>query len=65
MLDLGVTVVLGSDAAAPDRGYDLFRHMAQCMHYHRRHFRDSAVLPPEKLLEMATIDSARALGLER
>ena len=64
LLDLGVTVVLGSDAAAPDRGYDMFRHMAQCMHYHRRHFRDSDVLPPEKLLEMTTIDSARALGLE-
>ena len=65
LLDLGVTVVLGSDAAAPDRGYDLFRHMAQCMHYHRRHFRDSGVLPPEKLLEMATVDAACALGLER
>ncbi len=64
LLDLGVTVVLGSDAAAPDRGYDMFRHMAQCMHYHRRHFRDADVLPPEKLLEMTTIDSARALGLD-
>ena len=36
----GITVALGSDAAAPDRGYDMFRHMAFCMHYHRRHFRD-------------------------
>jgi len=58
-------VALGSDAAAPDRGYDMFRHMAQAMHYHRRHFRDPSVLPPGKVLEMATIDAARALGLER
>ncbi len=60
----GVVVALGSDAAAPDRGYDMFRHMAQCMHYHRRHFRDPAWMPPGKVLEMATIDAARALGLE-
>ncbi|SAK80785.1 amidohydrolase [Caballeronia temeraria] len=33
------------DGAAPDRGYDMFRHLWQCMHYHRRHFRDPDVLP--------------------
>ena len=64
LLDAGVTVCLGSDAAAPDRGFDMFRHMAQCMHYHRRHFRDPTYLPPGKTLEMATIDAARALGLQ-
>ncbi len=60
----GVNVALGSDAAAPDRGYDMFRHMAQCMHYHRRHFADPSWMPPGKVLEMATIDAARALGLD-
>ena len=64
LIEAGVTVCLGSDAAAPDRGFDMFRHMAQCMHYHRRHFRDPAYLPPGKTLEMATIDAARALGLD-
>lgn len=64
LLDLGVNVALGSDAAAPDRGYDMFRHMAQCMHYHRRHFRDPTVLTEGKTLEMATIGAARALGLD-
>ena len=59
----GVTVALGSDAAAPDRGYDMFRHMAQCMHYHRRHFADPSWMPPGKVLEMVTIDAAHALGL--
>jgi cytosine/adenosine deaminase-related metal-dependent hydrolase len=34
------------------------------MHYHRRHFRDADVLPHGRVLEMATIDAARALGLE-
>lgn len=64
LLDAGVTVVLGSDATAPDRSADMFRHMQQCMHYHRRHFRDPKVIPPGKALEMVTIDAARALGLE-
>ncbi|WP_264212234.1 amidohydrolase family protein [Leisingera thetidis] len=65
LIERGIRVALGSDAAAPDRGYDMFRHMAQAMHYHRRHFADPSVLPPGKVLEMATIDAARALGLEQ
>ena len=64
LIDAGVTVALGSDGTAPDRSYDMFRHMFQCMHYHRRHFRDAGVLPHGKVLEMVTIDAARALGLE-
>lgn len=65
LIDAGITVCLGSDAGAPDRGFDMFRHMAQAMHYHRRHFRDAGVLPEGKVLEMCTIDAARALGLEK
>jgi cytosine/adenosine deaminase-related metal-dependent hydrolase len=65
LLDAGVTVALGSDATAPDRSGDMFRHMQQCMHYHRRHFRDPGVIPPGKALEMVTVDAATALGMER
>ena len=64
LLTAGVTVALGSDGIAPDRSYDMFRHMFQCMHYHRRHFRDAGVLPHGKVLEMVTIDAARTLGLD-
>jgi 5-methylthioadenosine/S-adenosylhomocysteine deaminase len=64
LLNAGVTVMLGSDASAPDRSFDMFRHMFQCMRYHRRHYRDPRVLPPGKVLEMATIDAARAMGLD-
>ena len=64
LIEQGVTVCLGSDAGAPDRGFDMFRHMAQCMHYHRRHFRNPSYMPPGKVLEMTTIDAAHALGLQ-
>jgi cytosine/adenosine deaminase-related metal-dependent hydrolase len=64
LLDVGVTVMLGSDGVAPDRSYDMFRHMFQAMRYHRRHFRDASVLPAGKVLEMVTIDAARALGMD-
>src|SRR5690606_9612373 len=63
LLDAGVTVAIGSDGTAPDRSSDMFRHMQQAMHYHRRHFRESQLLPPGKTLEMVTIDAARALGM--
>ncbi|QYK43652.1 MAG: amidohydrolase family protein [Paracoccaceae bacterium] len=65
LIEAGINVCIASDAGAPDRGHDMFRHMAQAMHYHRRHFRDAAVLPEGKVLEMCTIDAARAIGLER
>ena len=63
LLDAGVTVALGSDATAPDRSGDMFRHIQQAMHYHRTFFKDPDVLPPGRVLEMATIDAARAIGL--
>ncbi|XWN31497.1 MAG: amidohydrolase family protein [Devosia sp.] len=63
LIDMGVTVCIGSDGTAPDRSYDMFRHMFQCMHYHRRAKRDAQVLPVGKALEMVTIDAAHAVGL--
>lgn len=64
LMEAGAVVAIGSDATAPDRSGDMFRHMQQCMHYHRTHFRDPRVLPPGKALEMVTIDAATALGLD-
>ena len=64
MMQRGVTVALGSDATAPDRSGDMFRHMQQAMHYHRTHHRDSDWLPPGRTLAMCTIDGAVALGMD-
>ncbi len=63
LMEVGATVAICSDGTAPDRSFDMFRHMTQAMHYHRRHFRDAKVLPPGKALEMITCDAAAALGM--
>jgi cytosine/adenosine deaminase-related metal-dependent hydrolase len=63
LIDAGVKIALGSDAAGPDRSYDMFRHMFQAMRYHRRHYRDPKILPPGKVLEMCTIEAAEAFGI--
>ncbi len=65
LIEAGAVVAIGSDATAPDRSADMLRHMQQCMHYHRTHFRDPSILPPGKTLEMVTIDAATALGLDQ
>ena len=44
---------------------DLFLDMRAAMLLQRVRFRDRRVLPPGKALEMATIDGARALGLDK
>ena len=62
LIDAGVTVAIASDGAAPDRGYDMFRHMWQCMHYHRRHLRPSCCRTAG--VEMVTIDAAKALSVD-
>jgi cytosine/adenosine deaminase-related metal-dependent hydrolase len=63
LMAAGATVAIASDGTAPDRSFDMFRHMFQAMHYHRRHFRDPKVLPPGQALAMITCDAARALGM--
>ncbi|MCB1247642.1 MAG: amidohydrolase family protein, partial [Acidimicrobiia bacterium] len=64
LLEAGVTVGLGSDATAPDRSTDMFRHMFQLTRYHRVLRRDPDLFPPGTAIEMATIGSAKALGLD-
>ncbi len=58
----GVNVLLGSDGTAPDRSADMFRHMFVCRRVHQREHRDETLLPPGQVLEMVTVNAARALG---
>ncbi|MCC7082726.1 MAG: amidohydrolase family protein [Burkholderiales bacterium] len=64
LIDAGVTVALGSDSPST-HNCDLFMDMKAAIDQQRIHFKDANVLPPGKVLEMATIDGCKALGLDR
>jgi len=64
MVACGVNVALGTDGAPCNNTYDMFRemHMAAILHGGAR--QDSGILNAYQVLEFATINGARALGLE-
>ncbi|MBI5577562.1 MAG: amidohydrolase [Deltaproteobacteria bacterium] len=65
MLAAGITVGLGTDGCASNNDLDLFQTMDLTAKLHKLVRRDPTVLPAEAVIRMATIDGARALGLER
>jgi 5-methylthioadenosine/S-adenosylhomocysteine deaminase len=65
LLAAGVTVGLGTDGAASNNDLDMFGAMRQAAFLHKVANRDPLAIPAEVALEMATIDGARALGLDK
>ena len=63
MLDKGINVVLGGDGAPCNNNLDAFVEMRLAALIHKPRCGPKA-MPAEKVLEMATIGGARALGLE-
>ncbi|KAL4909748.1 hypothetical protein BDW74DRAFT_165143 [Aspergillus multicolor] len=59
-----ITVSLGTDGAPCSNHYDMIRemHLASILHKGVNH--DASLIPAETALEMATINGAKALGLE-
>jgi cytosine/adenosine deaminase-related metal-dependent hydrolase len=64
LIDRGVAVGLGTDAPSTNAA-DLFLDMRAAMVLQKIRFRDTRMMPPGKVLEMATIDGAKALGLDK
>ena len=64
MVEAGITVSLGVDGAASNNSQDMIELMKCTALLHKAHTMDPTVITAEKVLEMATIDGARALGLE-
>jgi 5-methylthioadenosine/S-adenosylhomocysteine deaminase len=60
-----VTVGLGTDGAASNNDLDMFEAMRQAALLHKHATGDPRAIPARAALEMATIDGARALGLDR
>ena len=64
MLLAGITVGLGSDGPASSNNHSLFQAMKFAALIQKGSHRDATVMTAEKVLEMATIDGARAIGLD-
>lgn len=65
MFEAGVSVGLGTDGAASNNTLDMFETMKVCALLHKAHRWDPTVLNAQKVLDLATIEDARALGVER
>ena len=63
MLQAGVNVALGCDAAPSNANLDLLRDMRIACHSARQRAGSRLAIGPETVLEMATLNGARALGL--
>jgi len=64
LMGLGVTVGIGTDGPASNNDLDMFDDMRVAALLQKVSYMDSTVLPVHSVLGMATIDGARALGLE-
>lgn len=60
----GLRIGLGSDGAASNNRLDLFQEMRQAALLAKVSTGDAAALPAHRVLRMATLDAAEALGLE-
>ena len=61
MLEKGINVALGTDGAASGGSLDMWKEMRAAMLLHK--LKDTRMLPAQKVLEMATVNGARALGI--
>lgn len=64
MMEAGVTVGLGSDSVAANNRVDILEEARAAQLMQRARLHSAGALPPATLLRMATLEGARALGLE-
>lgn len=63
LLQMGINVALGTDGCASNNDLDLFGEMDTCAKLHKVAHLEPTVLPAETVLQMATRNGARALGM--
>lgn len=65
MLEAGTKVSLGCDGGPSNNTYDMFREMKLAALIHKGYTLDPTVVPAEVVLEMATINGAIVMGMEK
>ncbi len=65
LIDLDVNVGLGTDGAASNNTLDMFETMKITALLQKLVYRDPTALPAHQVLRMATINGAKALGLDK
>ncbi len=64
MIERGIAVGLGVDGAASNNGQDMIELMKSTALLQKVNSLNPTIITAEKVLEMATIDGARAIGME-
>jgi 5-methylthioadenosine/S-adenosylhomocysteine deaminase len=64
LLDQNVTVSLGTDSCVSNNDMDMFETMKFASLLQKAHRWDATVLEAQKVVDMATIDGARAIGMD-
>lgn len=63
MLDMGINIAIGTDGAASNNALDMFREMYLVTGLQKLKYMDASICPADDVLYMATVGSARAMGL--
>jgi 5-methylthioadenosine/S-adenosylhomocysteine deaminase len=63
LMSRGIAVGLGTDGCASNNNLDMFQEMDTAAKIHKVYRRDPTVMNAREVVEMATIGSARVLGL--
>lgn len=64
MLEHGIPVGLGTDGPASGNTLDILTQMKLCADFHKNETKDRSAFPAEKIVSLATIEGAKALGLD-